>query len=158
MSWERGRADIEKLIEDGELQRVTPSEEIAARLLADADAHIGLATKGIDDDPAGALQLAYDAARKASMALLAAQGLRASTRGGHIAVVDAVRAQFNDRGGHPVFGKINRLRRRRNETEYPEVDSPGVTSDEASAALVTAREVLDAATALLESGKIEPFG
>lgn len=157
MSWERGRAEIEKLLEDGELQRVTPYDEVATRLLADADAHIGLATKGVEDDPAGALQLAYDAARKASMALLAAQGLRSTTKGGHIAVVDAVRAQFNDRGGLATFGKINRLRRRRNETEYPEVDSPGVMTDEASSAIATAREVLDGATALLASGKVEPF-
>lgn len=157
MSWERGRAEVERLISDGELQRVTASDEIASRLLADAEAHIGLATKGIDDDPAGALQLAYDASRKASMALLAAQGLRATTKGGHIAVVDAVRAQFNDKGGMAAFGKLNRLRRRRNETEYPEVDSPGVTSAEAAQALTTAQDVLDAAKSLLSTGKLEPF-
>lgn len=157
MSWERGRAEVERLLADGELQQVTPSSEVAERLIADAEAHIGLATKGVDDDPAGALQLAYDASRKSSMALLAAQGLRATTKGGHIAVVDAVRAQFNDKGGMAAFGKLNRLRRRRNETEYPDLDSPGVTSAEASQALTTAREVLDGARGLLSSGKLEPF-
>lgn len=157
MSWERGRADIERLLDDGELQRVTPSTEVAKRLVAHAEAHIGLASKGVDDDPAGALQLAYDAARKASMALLAVQGLRSSTKGGHIAVVDAVRSQFNDKGGVAAFGKINRLRRRRNETEYPDADSPGVTSDEAAKAIALAREVLDAAAGLLKRAKIEPF-
>jgi hypothetical protein len=50
MSWERGRADIERLIADGELERVTPSDEVARRLLADAEAHIGLASKGVEDD------------------------------------------------------------------------------------------------------------
>lgn len=157
MSWEGGRAEIERLLGDGELQRVAVSDEVATRLLADAEAHIGLATKGVDEDPAGALQLAYDASRKSAMALLAAQGLRATTRGGHIAVVDAVRAQFNNKGGVAAFGKLNRLRRRRNETEYPEVDSPGVTSAEASQALTTAREVLDGAKGLLSSGKLLPF-
>ena len=135
MTWERGRSDIERLIADGELDGVTPSAEVAARLLADADAHIALASKGIEDDPAGALQLSYDAARKASAALLAVQGLRATTRGGHIAVIDAVKAQFNDRGGMEIFGCLHPLRRRRNRTEYPTSTrraSPRTTRDKHS--------------------------
>jgi hypothetical protein len=59
MSWERGRADIERLIADGELERVEPSDEVAARLVTDANAHISLAAKGVEDDPAGTLQLSY---------------------------------------------------------------------------------------------------
>lgn len=157
MSWERGRAEIERLLDDGELEHVTPSEEIAGRLLANAKAHIGLAGKGVEDDPAGALQLSYDAARKASAALLAVQGLRSTTRGGHIAVIDAVRVQFNDRGGMEVFGRLNRLRRRRNSTEYPDPDSPTVNADDARQALATARETVDAAKRLIESGRLDPF-
>ena len=157
MSWERGRAEIERLLNDGELERMTPSEDVANRLLANAEAHVGLAGKGVDDDPSGALQLSYDAARKASSALLAVQGLRSTTRGGHIAVIDAVRAQFNDRGGMEVFGRLNRLRRRRNATEYPDPDSPTVTEGEARQALATARETVDAAKRLIESGRLDPF-
>lgn len=117
MSWERGRAEIERLLASGELERVTPSAQVATRLLDDARAHERLASKGVDDDPAGALQLGYDASRKACAALLAVEGLRATTRGGHIAVIDAVKAQFNDRGGLEVFGRLHALRRRRNRTE-----------------------------------------
>lgn len=157
MSWERGRAEIERLLNDAELERVTPSEDVASRLLANAEAHIGLASKGVEDDPAGALQLSYDAARKTSAALLAVQGLRSTTRGGHIAVIDAVRAQFNDRGGMDVFGRLNRLRRRRNTTEYPDPDSPTVTEDDARQALATARETLDAAKRLIDSGQLDSF-
>lgn len=157
MSWERGRPEIERLLADGQLERVTPSDDVAARLMADAEAHIRLATKGLTDDPAGALQLSYDAARKASAALLAVQGLRATTRGGHIALIDAVRAQFNDRGGMEVFGRLERLRRRRNATEYPDPDSPTVTAEEAERALETARGTVDAARRLLESDPIAPF-
>lgn len=157
MSWERGRAEIERLLGDGELEHVTPSADIANRLLEAAEAHIGLADKGTEDDPAGALQLSYDAARKASAALLAIQGLRSTTRGGHIAVVDAVRTQFNDRGGIEVFGRLNRLRRRRNATEYPDADSPTVTEDDARQALATARETVDAARKLIDSGRLGPF-
>jgi hypothetical protein len=107
VTWERGRADIDRLIAEGELDRVAPSDEVASRLLADADAHIVLSSKGIEDDPAGALQLGYDAAHKASAALLAVQGLRATTRGGHIAVIDAVKAQFDDRGGMEAFARAS---------------------------------------------------
>jgi hypothetical protein len=157
MSWERGRAEIERLLGDGELEHVTPSADIVKRLLEAAEAHIGLADKGTEDDPAGALQLSYDAARKASAALLAIQGLRSTTRGGHVAVVDAVRTQFNDRGGIEVFGRLTRLRRRRNATEYPDADSPTVTEDDARQALATARETVDAARKLIDSGRLGPF-
>jgi hypothetical protein len=44
MSWERGRAEVERLIADGELERVSPSDKVAARLVADAAAHISLAS------------------------------------------------------------------------------------------------------------------
>lgn len=157
MSWERGRAEIDRLVDDGELEIVQPSADVARRLLAEAAAHIGLAGKGVEDDPAGALQLSYDAARKASAALLAVQGLRSTTRGGHIAVIDAVGAQFNDRGGMQVFGRLNRLRRRRNATEYPDLDSPTVTEDDARQALATARETVDAARRLIDSGRLKSF-
>lgn len=158
MTWVRGRDEVQRLIDDGEVEIVEASTDVADRLLRDAEAHVRLASLGLDGDPAGALQLSYDAARKASAALLAVQGLRATTRGGHIAVIDAVRAQFNDRGGLPVFGQINRLRRRRNDTEYPSPTTPGVTTDEATQALGIAREVIDGAKKLLEAGRLDEFG
>ena len=157
MSWARGRDVIERLLRDGELESVEASTDVAMQLIKTAQAHVALAALGVNDDPAGALQLSYDAARKASAALLATQGLRATTRGGHIAVIDAVRAQFNDRGGVAVFGKLNRLRRRRNDSEYPSADSPGVTSDDAQEALDLAHETIDAANNLFGSSRLEPF-
>jgi HEPN domain-containing protein len=157
VTWEPGRADIEHLLRDGKLEQVTPSEEVASRLLADAEGHVGLAAKGIEEDPSGALQLSYDAARKASAALLAVQGLRSTTRGGHVAVIDAVRSQFGHRHGMEVFAKLHRLRRRRHASEYPDADSPEVTKDDARQALATAREALNAAKRLLDSGRVETF-
>jgi hypothetical protein len=41
-------------------------------------------------DLPGAYQLAYDALRKSAASLLEVQGLRATSRGGHIAIQDAV--------------------------------------------------------------------
>jgi hypothetical protein len=60
--------------------------------------------------------MAYDAARKAATALLTHQGLRPTTAGGHIAVAEAVRAQFP---GVPGLASLDRLRRRRNQADYP---------------------------------------
>ena len=61
-TWQKGRADIERLLATGDLDRAQPT---------------------------GALQNGYDAARKAAIALLAAQGLRGTTDGGHRALATA---------------------------------------------------------------------
>jgi len=47
-------------------------------------------------DPDSAYVLAYDAARYSGTAILAQQGLRPTTTGGHYAVEVALRAQFGD--------------------------------------------------------------
>jgi hypothetical protein len=151
----RGRDRIDRLIAEGKLELVAPSEQVAGRLLDDAEAHLRLATHGVADDPAGALQLGYDAARKASVAILAVQGLRATARGGHVAVIDAVVAQFGDVS--KVFGRLHTLRRRRNRTEYPDANSPTVNVNDAHQALATAEEALDAARRLLDGGRLDRF-
>jgi uncharacterized protein (UPF0332 family) len=153
-AWQRGRPAIERLLATGELDTVQPSPETAERLLAAATAHIALARKGIDEDPDGAFQLGYDAARKSCAALLALQGLRATTHGGHVAVQEAVQEQFAGPNGMPVFGRLSRLRRQRNATEYPDPESPTITSDDVEACLVVAEEMLDAARRLVESGRL----
>lgn len=157
MTWARGRAAIERLLRDGGLERVTPSADVAERLMRDAEAHIKLGSSGSGDDPAGALQLAYDAARKASLALLVVQGLRGTSRGGHVAVLNAVRAQFDEIGGIGTFGRVDRLRRRRNASEYPSEGSPRVTLPETERALAIARDTVDTVARLLASGRLDPF-
>ncbi len=114
MSWGRGRDDIDALLGNGELDRVQPSTSLGERMLEEARAHLRSARLLVDDDPVAAFSLAYDAARKASAALLAVQGLRATSRGGHIAIQDAVRAQFGGEGGVPAFRAFPRLRWTRN--------------------------------------------
>jgi hypothetical protein len=74
--------------------------------------------------------------RKASTALLAHQGLRPTTTGGHLAVVEIMRAQFP---GVPGLTSLDRLRRRRNQAEYP--DPTGydpIAAEEASEAIQVA--------------------
>lgn len=70
----------------GDLENVTASTENAARLLAEAERHLRSAQLVAEADPAGGYDLLYAAARKSMAAVLAVQGLRATSKGGHVAV------------------------------------------------------------------------
>lgn len=157
MSWARGREDIVALVGNGELAIVQPSTNLGQRMLEEAARHLESARSLVESDPAAAYSLAYDAARKASAALLAPQGLRATSRGGHVAIQDAVRCQFSGEGGLPAFRAFPRLRRTRNDFEYPDIDSPGTSSADAGAAIEDAEAIVKAAMQIFGTGKLEPF-
>lgn len=140
------------LIEQRMLDRVHPSNRLADRLLQQSAAHLATARSATADDPVGALQIAYDAARKAAIALLAAQGLRATSKGGHKAVADAVAVQFSE-----PFTRLDRMRRRRNQAEYPNADTPEVTHDDALAVIETAEAIHRAAAGLLKAERLGAF-
>lgn len=153
--WERGAERVEELIARGELQRVAGGADSVMALLEMSSRHIEAAKKGVEVDPAGAYTLAYDAARKASTAVLAHQGLRPTSRGGHIVVVEAVEAQFP---GVPGMKSLDRLRRRRNQAEYP--DPAGydpITLDEAHEAIAVAASAVDSSRRLIERAEIGLF-
>jgi hypothetical protein len=98
----------------------------------------------VDADAHSAYVLAYDAARFACISLLAQQGMRATTDGGHYAVERAVRAQFGE-----GFRPFADLRRRRNELEYPRLPADTATADEAQQAVEVAERLIAAADTLL---------
>jgi len=123
MRWNQGREVVERLLGDHQLQRVPPSREHADRLINDARRHLTASEAIADLDPAGAYVLAYDAARKALMAVLENQGLRPTTRGGHVAVYEVVRAQLDPPMGNELR-PFDRMRRQRNNVEYPTSDAP----------------------------------
>lgn len=104
---------------------------------------------------AGACQLAYDALRKSVASLLEAQGLRATSRGGHIAVQDAVIAQFGS--SIRALRSFSRLRRARNSFEYPSTETPGPSGDDVKDPIRVAREVNDAAGKILKSEILSPW-
>jgi hypothetical protein len=94
--WGRGEAQIEQMIENGELQRVTGAGADGADgapWLAKATVTIATAESVTASDPNSAYTLAYDSARFACVSLLAQQGLRPTTTGGHYAVQVAVTRQ-----------------------------------------------------------------
>ena len=92
--WKPGEAEVEALIAAGELQKLTGEAANGARLLTKAAVTLATARSAAERDPDSAFVLAYDAARQAMTALLAHQGLRPTTKGGHFAVERAARAQF----------------------------------------------------------------
>ncbi|MDR0848879.1 MAG: HEPN domain-containing protein [Propionibacteriaceae bacterium] len=149
MRWEQGRAVIDKMLADGHLQKVPPSRERAEALLAQARNHLATAQQAASDDPEGAYALLYDAARKSLAAMLENQGLRVTSRGGHLGLYDAVSAQLVPPLG-AVFRPFERLRRHRNALEYPDFEEPRAQSadvaedsDAVEAIMVAAGRILD---------------
>jgi HEPN domain-containing protein len=143
------------MLEQRDLQRVAADSETAGSLLASARRHVDSARRTLDSDPEAAYTLAYDAARKSATALLAHQGLRPTSAGGHIVVVEVIRAQFP---AVPGLSSLDRLRRRRNQAEYPDPKSyDPITIDEASDAIEVAARCASSAERLLELDELGVF-
>jgi uncharacterized protein (UPF0332 family) len=156
VTWSPGNARIRELLTAGELEQVESSVEIAQRLVRDAEQHVASARAiASAADLTGAYQLAYDALRKSAAALLAAQGLRATSRGGHIAVQDAVIAQFGDTVR--AFRAFGRLRRNRNRFEYPGDAASEPTVDDVDDAIAVATEAANRARVIIEQGVLDPW-
>lgn len=148
MTWTAGRAVVDRLIEAAHIERVPADLEIAHSLIVASRHHMDSAARIRDADQEGACQLSYDAARKACVAMLQAQGLRATSRGGHIAIRDVVEAQFGAlRGGSSVRG-FDRLRRKRNDLEYPSAVRP-IGDEDVDDAIAVASAIVDFATKLV---------
>jgi HEPN domain-containing protein len=149
VTWQPGRDRVQELLDEGGLERNAPDVGIARHMLDDAIRHLSTASAALSmGDRSGAYQLAYDALRKSAASLLEAQGLRATSRGGHIAVQEAITAQF----GAVVrdMRSFGRIRRARNSFEYPNSESAGPSADDVTDAITVATRVCDAATRILD--------
>jgi hypothetical protein len=142
--WRRGEADVERLLAEGELQSLTGAAADGARWISKARRTLSTAMGAADADPDSAFTLAYDAARFACTALLAQQGLRGTTKGGHYVVEVAVRGQFG-----ATFDRYGGLRRQRNDIEYPVMVAARLTPNDAQSAITVATELIEAAEQLL---------
>ncbi|QPP06862.1 hypothetical protein G4Z16_11175 [Streptomyces bathyalis] len=142
--WNQGRPVVDKLITRGEIERVPASQQAAEAELRRSRTHVASARELLRSDPEGAYTLAYDAARRALAAVLQNQGLRATSRGGHRAVYEAVRAQLDPPLGN-VLRPFNRMRTRRNEVEYRSSEAPSVTAEELTADLPKVEALIDLA-------------
>ena len=150
MRWEQGRAEIDTMIAQGLIEKVAPSREHADRLLAQAARHLANAQGSAPQDPEGAYGTLYDAGRKALWAILANQGLRPTTRGGHLAVYDAVRAQLDPPMG-PQLRPFDRMRRQRHDAEYPAPDTPELSAEAVLADVPKIQTIVEIAERVLDS-------
>lgn len=118
--WEQGRADIDRLITQGRLERVTPNQQHAQVLLEQARKAIqSAAVLATTDDTITAFTAAYDAARKALTAILVNQGLRPGNgEGGHAVLREAVLAQLEP-PHQPAVRAFGWMRQIRNRSAYP---------------------------------------
>jgi hypothetical protein len=92
VKWTRGQDTVDGLLAEGRLELVTGAEADGTSWLVSAQALLESAKRETDANPEAAYVLAYDAARKASTALLAQQGLRTKSTGHHVTVEQMVRA------------------------------------------------------------------
>jgi hypothetical protein len=147
--WNTGRAEIDTMLKAGNLQRVPASREQANRLLGKARLRLATATLACDSDPDGAYALMYDAARLALTAVLENQGLRPTSKGGHIAAHEAVSAQLVPPLG-AVLRPFNGMRKQRNEIEYPPDDAADITPADVREVMPAALAIIDMATQVLD--------
>lgn len=153
--WNKGSEVIERLLDARHLERVPADVDTVTALIASGHRHVASASATAAEDPEGALALAYDAARKTATALLAHQGLRPTSAGGHIVVVEAMNAQFPGVAG---LKSIDRIRRRRNQAEYPDPQHyDPITADEVDDAIDAARACLTAAEKLIAAPQLGIF-
>jgi hypothetical protein len=153
--WNKGSEVIERLLDARQLDHVPADADIVTALIASANRHVASAVTTAADDPEGAFALGYDAARKSATALLAHQGLRQTSNGGHIVIVEAMNAQFPGVAG---LKSIDRLRRRRNQAEYPDPHNyDPVTTKEVEDAIGAARDRLAAAQKLIGAPQLGIF-
>jgi uncharacterized protein (UPF0332 family) len=153
--WNKGSEVVERLLDARHLEHVPADAGTVTALIASARRHVASASATSADDPEGALALAYDAARKTATALLAHQGLRPTSAGGHIVVVEAMNAQFPGVAG---LKSIDRIRRRRNQAEYPDPQHyDPIKADEVVDAIEAARACLSAAEKLTSAPQLGIF-
>ena len=161
--WRTGERTVHFLISRGRLESFE-----AGDLALLADAQVARAARRVDatataalrmGDVDGAYAAAYDAYRMAGESLLARQGLRATGGdGAHMAVEDAVSAQFA--ADIAAFAKptFERLRRTRHTAQYFDPSAAPITEADASWAIGRARAAVSGVKVLLAESPPDRFG
>jgi len=154
--WARGEQTVQFLIDRGRLESfeaedlAAVTEALITRAVRRVETTAAAALAGGDVD--GAYVAAYDAYRMTAEALLARQALRATGGdGSHMAVEDAVSAQFA--ADIPAFAKptFERFRRTRHSAQYFDPSAAPITTSDASWAIEKATAALSEVKELLAS-------
>ena len=131
---------ITRMLANRQLERVAVNRDHALAVIEMAKQHVRTAEALVgSDDQAMAFTAAYDAARKALVAVLAAQGLRVRPVGGAHRNTGVAAAEFIE---DAALEEFDWMRQVRNTTEYPSDDHP-------TASLQDVREAISAASAIV---------
>ena len=161
--WARGERTVQYLVDQNRLESFEArdiaalTEALIGRAVLRVETTATAALAGGDVD--GAFVAAYDGYRMAAEVLLAQQALRATGGdGSHMAVEDAVSAQFGTE--IPAFAKatFERFRRARHAAQYFDPTAAPLTASDAEWAIGKAKEALSGARALLAASPPERFG
>lgn len=136
---------IARMLANRRLERVAVNRDYAVTVIEMAKQHVRTAEAlAGSDDQAMAFTAAYDAARKALVAVLATKGLRVLPVGGAHRNTGVAAAEFIE---DAALEEFEWMRQVRNATEYPSDDQPTATLQDvreaisAASAIVTACEV-----------------
>ncbi|MCG7298536.1 HEPN domain-containing protein [Brevibacterium sp. ACRRH] len=136
---------IARMLANRRLERVAVNRDYAVTVIEMAKQHVRTAEAlAGSDDQAMAFTAAYDAARKALVAVLATKGLRVRPVGGAHRNTGVAAAEFIE---DAALEEFEWMRQVRNATEYPSDDQPTATLQDvreaisAASAIVTACEV-----------------
>ncbi|MCY7288085.1 MAG: HEPN domain-containing protein [Cryobacterium sp.] len=147
--WDRGRAEIDQLIQQGRLTRIAANRDLAESHLGQARTHLAAAATLRELDPAGAFTLVYDAARLALAGLLVSQGLRPRGEGAHAVLLEAAIAQLEPPRQHEIRA-FDWMRRLRNDTQYLNTERPSASGDDVDQAIPAAQSIVDRIAPLLD--------
>jgi hypothetical protein len=147
--WNQGREQVQALIDSGHVEKEMFNDGYASELLQQSRRHLDSAAQTANSDAIGAYVLVYDAARKALAAFLAIQNLRATTRGGHIALYDVAKAQLDPPKGKTLTS-FDRMRHQRNTMEYRSYEMPDLTVEDVMTDHSKASELVEMVELLLD--------
>jgi hypothetical protein len=110
---------LAELVRSGSVERVPVDEDVCRNLVRQAVNHLRTAQSAVDaGDVEGGYQLAYDACRKVSLALVLALGLRPVGKGHHAVTFEAAAVAAEAFGGRPVVDDAADLRHIRHGAQY----------------------------------------
>ena len=138
---------IARMLASRRLERVAVNRDYAVTVIEMAKQHVRTAEAlAGSDDQAMAFTAAYDAARKALVAVLATKGLRVRPVGGAHRNTGVAAAEFIE---DAALEEFEWMRQVRNATEYPSDDQPTATLQDVREAISAASAIVTACEAII---------
>ncbi len=142
--------EIDRMLASRQLERVAVNVEHARAVIVTALRHVETAKVLADTaDLAMAFTAAYDGTRKALMAVLAVNGLRARPVGGAHRNTGLAAAVLMPEASDAI-AEFDWMRQVRNSTEYPEDARPEATRDDVRDAIQAGGVIVAACAAVIE--------